>query len=296
MAPPALSRRRPRLSERETELRMLQSAADMVNRAGLTVSLDHISFEDVIRDAGAARSAAYRRWPYKDLFFSDLLKNLARAATPAAVAAEGETGELLRRVASRHLGWLETPELRQQLWLELIRRTALADFELVYGSKEWRTYIALHATFLSLADGHLRDEVQTALAESDQAFITRIATDWATMSRLLGYRLRPELDTSFEALARLLSATMRGLVIMALSTPDVATSRTNASPFGTTTAEWSLPAMGVATVAAAFLEPDPTVDWTDERIGNVRDALKAGSWSVAQPQRAASAPGRAQRT
>jgi AcrR family transcriptional regulator len=51
----------------------------MVNRTGLTVSLDHISLEQVIRDAGVSRSAAYRRWPYKDLFFSDLVKQLAKA-------------------------------------------------------------------------------------------------------------------------------------------------------------------------------------------------------------------------
>jgi AcrR family transcriptional regulator len=265
---------------------MLQCAAAMVNRDGLTVSLDHISFEDVIRDAGVARSAAYRRWPYKDLFFSDLLKNLARAATPAAVAAESATAEVLRRVALRHVHWLETAELRRQLCVELIRQGALDDFEMIYGSKEWRTYLALHATYLSLADGDLRDEVQRALAQSDQEFITRIATAWASISRLLGYRLRPELDTTFETLGRLLSATMRGLVIMALSTPDVATSRTHAAPFGATTAEWSLAAMGIASVAGALLEPDPTIEWNNERIAKVHEALKTGSWSVASARNA----------
>jgi AcrR family transcriptional regulator len=53
----------------------------MVHRDGLTVSLDHISLEEVIRDADVSRSAVYRRWPYKDLFFSDLVKELARSAT-----------------------------------------------------------------------------------------------------------------------------------------------------------------------------------------------------------------------
>ena len=59
---------------------MLRAAVAMVHHAGLTVSLDHISFEDVIRDADVSRSAAYRRWPYKDLFFGDLVEELARKA------------------------------------------------------------------------------------------------------------------------------------------------------------------------------------------------------------------------
>jgi hypothetical protein len=58
----------------------------MVNRTGLTVSLEHLSVEDVIREAGVARSAVYRRWPYpyKDLFLSDLANELAKAAIPTA--------------------------------------------------------------------------------------------------------------------------------------------------------------------------------------------------------------------
>ena len=80
-APTGLARRSRRLSDRQTEERMLQAAVAMVHRTGLTVSLDHISLEEVIRDADVSRSAVYRRWPYKDLFFSDLVKQLAKDAT-----------------------------------------------------------------------------------------------------------------------------------------------------------------------------------------------------------------------
>ena len=64
------------------ERRMLGAALAVVGRTGLTVSLDHLSFEDIIRDADVSRSAVYRRWPYKDLFFSDLVKQLALDAAP----------------------------------------------------------------------------------------------------------------------------------------------------------------------------------------------------------------------
>ena len=93
---------------------MLRAAIEMINRTGLTVSLDHIRFEDVIRDADVARSTAYRHWPYKDLFFSDLVKELARSASPAIIADEIS---LIKRVLSEHPDWLETPQLRHGLIL-----------------------------------------------------------------------------------------------------------------------------------------------------------------------------------
>jgi AcrR family transcriptional regulator len=254
---------------------MLQAAAAMVHRTGLTVSLDHISLEDVIRDADVSRSAVYRRWPYKDLFFSDLVKELAKDATPTIVNDEVE---LMRRVVAEHLDWLETPELRHSLVIELFRQLALLDFQTIYGSAGWRTYIALHATCMSLADGELRDQVQEALARSEQGRTARVAEAWEQLTGLFGYRLRPELGSTFETMATLLIATLRGLIIMALSAPDIAAHRTRARPFGAAGEdEWSLAAIGLGAVASAFLEPDPAIEWDDERLASVRHALS--SWA-----------------
>lgn len=56
----------------------------------------------------------------------------------------------------------------------------------------------------------------------------------------------------------------------------MATHRTQASPFGAVTEdEWSLPALGLGGIASAFLEPDPEVEWDDQRIAGVRRALSA---------------------
>ena len=273
LAPTGLARRARRLSDQETERRMLRAAVAMISRAGLTVSLDHISFEDIIRDADVSRSAVYRRWPYKDLFFSDLVKQLALDATPTIAADELE---LIKRIVAQHEDWLEPPELRQRLVTELFRQLSLLDFQAMYGSPGWRTYIALHATFMSLADGALRDQVQAALAASEQDHNARVAQAWRQLTALFGYRLRPGSGITFEAIATLLSATLRGLVVMALSKPDIAAHRVRASPFGATAAgEWSMPALGLAGIAWAFLEPDPAVEWNAERIAAVRQALAA---------------------
>jgi len=273
LAPTGLARRGRRLSDQETEQRMLRAAVAMVSRTGLTVSLDHISFEDVIRDADVSRSAVYRRWPYKDLFFSDLVKQLAKDATPTIVDDELQ---LMKAIVAEHQDWLETAELRDRLLLEMFRQLSLLDFQVMYDSPAWRTYLALHATFMSLADGALRDQVQAALAESERAHNTRIAQAWRQATKLFGYRLRPGSGVTFEAMATLLSATMRGLVVMALSTPDLAARRVEASPFGAAaTDEWSLPALGLTAIAAAFLEPDPAIGWDAARVAATRQALAA---------------------
>jgi AcrR family transcriptional regulator len=258
---------------------MLRAAIEMINRTGLTVSLDHISFEEVIRAADVSRSTAYRHWPYKDLFFSDLVKELARSTDPAIIHDEVQ---LMRRVLTEHLDWLETPRLRHSLILELIRRLALLDFQSVLTSPGWRTYLALHATFSSLTDGELRDQVRTALAAAEATRVAQVAAAWRQLAELFGYRLRPELATSFDTLATLLSATMRGLVITALSTPDIAAHLTVASPFGAAGKEqWSLPAMGLASIATAFLEPDPATRWDDQRLTEIHRALDA--WQTPNP-------------
>src|SRR3954447_8622727 len=263
-APSGLGRRNRRLSDQETRDRMLRAAVDMISRTGLTVSLDHIRFEDVIRAADVARSTAYRHWPYKDLFFSDLVKELAKTASPAIIADEIS---LIKQVLSEHLDWLETPQLRHSLILELIRQLALLDFRSILASPEWRTYLALHATFSSLADGELRDQVQSALAHAEADHVALVAQAWKQIAGLFGYRLRPELATSFETLATLLSATMRGLVITALSNPQIATHMTAASPPGAAGKDsWSLPATGLASISMAFLEPDPATEWNDQRL------------------------------
>ena len=275
-APLTLTRRRLRLTDQETERRMLDSAIAAIGRSGLTVSLDHISFEEVIQQAEVSRSAAYRRWPYKELFVSDLLRQLARAARPAAVVGFEASATTIRRIVLEHVDWLETAELRHHLLLELFRHLALDDFEEMSGSTEWRTYLALHATFMSVADARLRSDLQAALAASERSFTSRIAGAWEQLAGLFGYRLRPELHATFGMLASLVSATLRGLVIMALSSPEIGSQRLQAQPFGAVEgAEWSLPAITTAALAFAFFEPDPMVEWSPHRVAEVRRALGA---------------------
>ncbi len=257
---------------------MLDAALAMVNATGLTVSLDHLSFEDVIRDARVSRSTVYRRWPYKDLFFSDLLKELARAATPASVSSEQTSLPEIRRVVLEHLDWLRTPDRRPELILELIRRGAVPEFETMHRSTEWRTYLALHATYLSVADDELRRDLQEALARSERDFIGRIAAAWQRLVGLFGYRLRPALGATFEDFASMASADLRGHVILSLADPRIGTRRLHVRALGATqAADWSPPGLALASIAQAFFEPDPDITWDEARVAALLQALESGA-------------------
>ncbi|MFC4013285.1 TetR/AcrR family transcriptional regulator [Nonomuraea purpurea] len=270
-----LARRRKRLSDEETARRMLAAAAATVEEAGLTVSLDHISFEEIIRDAGVARSAVYRRWPYKDLFFSDLLRELAKGASPAIADANPGALQAAARTVLAHLGWARTPGLRRALAGEALREGALGEFQIFHRSSAWRTYFALQATFRSLPDGHLRAEVQQSLAESEHSMVEDVATAYAQVARLIG--LRPRAGITFGTVARLAIATLRGLILMAPSNPEITAQRFQANPFGAPEpAEWSEPALAIATVVLGLLEADPEVEWTDEHERSVTAILRSG--------------------
>jgi len=98
------------------------------------------------------------------------------------------------------------------------------------------------------------------------------------LAALFGYRLRP--GATFATLATLLSAAMRGLVIMARSMPELAEERLPANPFGAD-GDWSLDAVGLTSIAQAFLEPEPVGEWDDSRIAAVRATLE--SLSLPEP-------------
>lgn len=272
--PTGMTGRRRRISDEETARRMLRAAVATVTRTGLTVSLEHLSFEDLIRDAGVSRSAAYRRWPYKDLFLADLVRQLAAAAGEGALPEDAASARLIGRITLEHIDWLDTAELRHQLVVEILRQSAPENFGFFHGSAAWRTYLALHATFLGLPAGELRDDIHAALARSEKSVVAEIATAYEQWSGLLGYRIRPELGATFTTMGTLLNATMRGLVLMAPTIDDIASARVPAAPFGATTErEWSQPALAIASVALSFLEPDPAITWDGARLEWVRHAL-----------------------
>ena len=116
--------------------------------------------------------------------------------------------------------------------------------------------------------------LQEALAESERSFVRRIAASWEQIASLFGYRVLPETGLTFEDVATMASADLRGHVVMALASPGTAARRFRGRPFGAgTEAEWSLQSLALGSIASAFLEPDPDVTWDDERVALLRRTI-----------------------
>ena len=192
--------------------------------------------------------------------------------------------DLIRHIIAGRVDRMADPQARHALAVELFRQLPVLDFDALYSSPNWRTYLALHATVLSLADGALREQVQTALAQGEQDRLARVARAWELMAGLLGYRLRAESGVTFQTLATLVNATMLGLVVTALTASGITESGTAAQPFAAPDAsEWSVPALGLGAIATAFLEPDRDFTWDAERATAIRDALRSPDLGTEPP-------------
>lgn len=264
--------RKRRISDDETRQQMIEAGRDLVAASGLTVSLEHLSFELVIQEARVSRSAVYRLWPYKEDYFSDLLLELAGITHPATAAYDQGTVELAVRTAIENIELIDTAEGRHQLLIELCRLGAEQNFRSLHGSPDWQTYVALTATLVGLDDGRLQTGMQQALHSSETVFIGRMSSFYEQMAAILGFRVRDDVPEGFKTLATLGGAIVEGLALEAVIVPDIADRRFKAKPFGADEArEWTLPSIGYASVLMGIVEPNPT--YTDEDAARAKGLL-----------------------
>jgi AcrR family transcriptional regulator len=244
---------------------MLEAALALVESQGLTVSLDHVSLENVIARADVSRSSAYRRWPYKDLFLADLLVAVARD-TDLTIEPPGLVDELRALIASADLS---DAQARRDLLIEALRVSSASEFERIWLSPRWRTYLALSATVTGLPAGPIREAAAAAVLGAERRFASRRAGVYRNLAAMIGYRISGGLDAEagFEFMASTSGAVMTGYVVKALVDEQLATATRGLAAFGSTkTAEWNVPTYGLTAVFNAFLEPDPDAEWTPDAI------------------------------
>ena len=215
MAP--TGQRRPRLSDAATERRMLDAALAALAADGLSLGLDHVRFEDVVRAADVSRTSAYRRWPTREPFVEDVLVEVARGVDLVGVPVV--VGERAADLLAARREDLRSQAGRYELFVELVRLSFQADLEAMVASAHFRTYLALRYGFAQAVAPGLRERIATALVGSERRSVARGVTVLTGAMGALGMRLAPPLAApdGFEQLARSIAATSLGFVAEAVN-------------------------------------------------------------------------------
>ena len=240
---------------------MLDAAHEMVSEAGgLSVSLDRLALDDVCARSGVSRSTAYRVWSSKDEFNLDVLRDLAGPSWQGTAAFDKQTIELASAIVAENLASLSTPAGRWTLVREVVRVAAKRNFDAAGQSTEWRTYVALTATLITLEreNDAVRQEVQEALRASEIKFTGMMASFYDDLSVILGIKLRPP-HTSWETLAAMGASFIEGLALRQMIAPDIVDAIVNITDKDATE-EWSLAALGFMAIVDTLVELDDDYD------------------------------------
>ena len=190
--------------------KVLKTAVELVaSTNGLTVGLDELNMEEVIKRANVSRSAVYRLWPYKGDFVEDVLVALASSEhisnqTPDEDAMQGAGQRLLQSKAS-----LGNAGARRDLTRELIREYAHDVFLGTARERVWHESIALLAGTRFVRSDDVRVRLAAELERTERGFVDHVSAFYELMLPALGLRLRPGL--TIRHLATSLAAAIEGL-------------------------------------------------------------------------------------
>ncbi|MEV5720486.1 TetR/AcrR family transcriptional regulator [Amycolatopsis mediterranei] len=278
-ASPDLPRGRRRISADEARNRMLAAARDIVFELGMTVSLEDVSMEEVMRRAQVPRSSVYRLWPYKGDFVDDLLCHLAGPEWVGVSPGQARTLAVARDVIRANRDRLNSPEGRLAVTRETARQAIACSFEDLLSAKGWTFYFALAGTIDYVRDAQARARIAAALEESEQVRVRSLAAFYRELAGVVGLRLRD--GYRFEHLALAGGALLQGLLvreIVARNSPrdqsqstdeDVQTPHrmlTHPLPghgLDGETADWSFAASAYLAIFESILEPDPNFSPAD---------------------------------
>ena len=254
--------------------RILSTARHQVVEHGMTVSLEHLSLEKIIRASGVSRATAYRIWPNKQQFLADVLVDAVRS-TDLEVDSRAEVAQLVALLDASP-GFASDEHTRRNVIVEGLRISIQADFERVAASAQWATYLALNATNRGLPDGPLRDEVTQALADMQQVFIEQRCIVYARLPRLLGYHLVPPLDgdQGFRLMSEASGALMTGFVAELGARPQLLADTFQIAAYGADKRDWTVPAFALTGLLLSYIEPDPDVIWDDAQLARAHATLE----------------------
>ena len=256
-SPDVIRPRRKRIPAAEVQERMLQAAQDFVLETGVTISLEEISLEDIMRRAEVPRSSVYRLWAYKGDFLVDLLCRLAEPdwAGTAQQVKQQRALDVAWAVVNASQPMLTTPDGRRAVSREAIRRAVEVSFQDMAADPAWPIYMALTSTIGNTRDPQARTKIAEALEEFERQRVDSLVRFFEKLAVALGIRLRP--GFSLEHLAVATGSLMQGLLLRTL----IVKHTKETAPRPSTATNWSLDQIINAPIPGPGLA-DEASDWS----------------------------------
>lgn len=271
-------RRRQRLSAETVRELMIKAAADIVREQGVMISLEEIAMDDVVRRAGVPRSSAYRIWPYKGDFVTDLLLEFAGPNWMGTAAFDEETLRTAARVLLADWTLLKTAKGRRALTLEAVRRAVERNLIAIESRADWLVYTALVATARGTGDDETRQQLAAELERAERQFVDTMADFYGEMTKILGIRPRPGVTLRHIAAAG--AAVVEGLAMRrnilhankdnprrvhgTWSLAEVVETPLSGPGVDGQEAPWQLAATAFMGILDALTEPDPSWKYSDD--------------------------------
>ena len=269
--------RRSRLRAPDVRQRMLEAGRNWAGEAGVGVSLEEISMEDVIQDAGVPRSSVYRLWRYKSEFAAELLIYLVGPGgyLSGRSVFDPDTFDVARKTMAEHAHLLRTEDGRRRVLCEVVRLAVSRNFEHMLEDQNWRVHLAMLATLNSIRDSKARATVAAALEEGEARSRENIVGLIEEVMATVGLRLRDPASSVEHLVIAGVSLLQNLAVRRALTADSIAVSPAGGSlpakvsgdliseplpgPAGVTdgSTRWTLPALAYLSLVDAFAELDP---------------------------------------
>ncbi|OBA46069.1 hypothetical protein A5789_05935 [Nocardia sp. 852002-51101_SCH5132738] len=229
----------------------------MLRDTGLTVSLAHLSLEELIRIADVPRSSVRRVWATSEAFYLDLMERMIEPEQSLGVAFDQDTLDVTTAVVLRYQDRLGTPGGRRAVLQEAVRQGVERNFHAIAESLSWRTFIALVATLPALqAEDH--DRLLRALQTAESHFIDRMVTFYQEMMSILGLRMKAEFD--LRTFATTASSLIEGMIGRRITNPAIVRSPILLPGIDDKPVEWHLAAVAFLGILDLMVEADP--EWT----------------------------------
>lgn len=243
---------RKRLKGAELRELVLDTAERLLGDTGLTVSLDHLNMEELIRRVGVPRTSTFNEFGGKEGLITALILKMIRPDESQGAAFSPATLEVAQRVLSENQHRLVDQAGCDAVMRETIRLGAKQNYEDIISSTYWKTYMALSVSLAGLPVER-RTQVVEMLRLVEARFIDTMSSFYDAMLPILRRRVRDGFDT--RQIAATGSAVVEGVAERRFVNPELVETPIWQKGLDGDMVEWHLASVGFLSVIEGMTEP-----------------------------------------